>query len=191
MPKGLWGVECTLAVIGTGGPAPIAEGEREYARSRHQSQKGRENIPVAGANRKRGERIYPDRSFPGDVIGRACVRLSGWAGGLLRRDWLRLCSAGAGDASGRGEAERDRPRLPCRPGAPPIPSTLMPIPSTLMSIPSTLMPIPSTPKEIDPVFLTASRFAGFGLRTPCFGACLCRVLIVWRSDVVCADWLEV
>eukprot|EP00959_Pyramimonas_sp_CCMP1952_P194094 4058921-Pyramimonas_sp.AAC.1 len=39
--------------------APIAEGEREYTRGRHQSQKGRENIPVTGTNRRRGERIYP------------------------------------------------------------------------------------------------------------------------------------
>ena len=38
---------------------PIAEGEREYTRSRHQSQKGRGNIPVAGTNREREERIYP------------------------------------------------------------------------------------------------------------------------------------
>eukprot|EP00976_Prorocentrum_cordatum_P104549 1193942-Prorocentrum_minimum.AAC.1 len=28
--------------------APITEGEREYTHSRHQSQKGRENIPIAG-----------------------------------------------------------------------------------------------------------------------------------------------
>eukprot|EP00976_Prorocentrum_cordatum_P071245 1180249-Prorocentrum_minimum.AAC.3 len=30
-------------------PAPIAEGGREYTRSRHQSQKGRENIPTSRA----------------------------------------------------------------------------------------------------------------------------------------------
>eukprot|EP00959_Pyramimonas_sp_CCMP1952_P315384 6600955-Pyramimonas_sp.AAC.1 len=40
-------------------PAPIAEGGREYTRSRHQSRKGRENIPAAGTNRRRGERTYP------------------------------------------------------------------------------------------------------------------------------------
>ena len=39
--------------------APHAEGEREYTRSGHLSQKGRENTPVAGANRRRGERLYP------------------------------------------------------------------------------------------------------------------------------------
>eukprot|EP00959_Pyramimonas_sp_CCMP1952_P002255 46845-Pyramimonas_sp.AAC.1 len=39
--------------------APIAEGEREYTRGGHQSQKGSENIPVAGTNRRRGDRIYP------------------------------------------------------------------------------------------------------------------------------------
>eukprot|EP00959_Pyramimonas_sp_CCMP1952_P080187 1676131-Pyramimonas_sp.AAC.1 len=38
--------------------APIAEGEREYTRGRHQLRKGRENIPVAGTNRRRGGRIY-------------------------------------------------------------------------------------------------------------------------------------
>eukprot|EP00959_Pyramimonas_sp_CCMP1952_P049927 1043504-Pyramimonas_sp.AAC.1 len=43
----------------TAATAPIAEGEREYSRSRRQSQQGRENIPVAGANRSRGERICP------------------------------------------------------------------------------------------------------------------------------------
>eukprot|EP00959_Pyramimonas_sp_CCMP1952_P035254 738594-Pyramimonas_sp.AAC.1 len=37
--------------------APIAEGEREYTRSGHQSRKGRENIPIAGTNRGTGERI--------------------------------------------------------------------------------------------------------------------------------------
>eukprot|EP00976_Prorocentrum_cordatum_P107657 1194682-Prorocentrum_minimum.AAC.3 len=37
--------------------SPITEGEREYTRSGNQSQKGRENIPVAGTNHKRGERI--------------------------------------------------------------------------------------------------------------------------------------
>eukprot|EP00959_Pyramimonas_sp_CCMP1952_P215765 4513044-Pyramimonas_sp.AAC.1 len=38
--------------------APITEAEREYTRSGHQSQKGRENIPGAGANHRRGERMY-------------------------------------------------------------------------------------------------------------------------------------
>eukprot|EP00976_Prorocentrum_cordatum_P107380 1194632-Prorocentrum_minimum.AAC.3 len=33
-----------------------------YTRSGHRSQKGRENIPVAGTNRRRGERIYPYRA---------------------------------------------------------------------------------------------------------------------------------
>eukprot|EP00976_Prorocentrum_cordatum_P118098 1196411-Prorocentrum_minimum.AAC.3 len=33
--------------------------EREYIRSGYQSQKGRENIPAAGTDRRRGERIYP------------------------------------------------------------------------------------------------------------------------------------
>eukprot|EP00959_Pyramimonas_sp_CCMP1952_P294976 6169686-Pyramimonas_sp.AAC.1 len=33
--------------------------EREYTLSGHQSRKGRENIPLAGTNRGRGERIYP------------------------------------------------------------------------------------------------------------------------------------
>eukprot|EP00976_Prorocentrum_cordatum_P067936 1178933-Prorocentrum_minimum.AAC.3 len=42
--------------------APIAEGERDYTRIGHQLQKGRENIPVAGTNRRRGERIYPHRA---------------------------------------------------------------------------------------------------------------------------------
>eukprot|EP00976_Prorocentrum_cordatum_P059998 1175725-Prorocentrum_minimum.AAC.6 len=37
--------------------APIAEREREYTRSGHQSRKGRENIPAAGTNRGKGERI--------------------------------------------------------------------------------------------------------------------------------------
>eukprot|EP00976_Prorocentrum_cordatum_P077533 1182727-Prorocentrum_minimum.AAC.3 len=37
---------------------PIAEGEREYTHSGYQSQKGRENIPIAGTRRRRGERIY-------------------------------------------------------------------------------------------------------------------------------------
>eukprot|EP00959_Pyramimonas_sp_CCMP1952_P330547 6921674-Pyramimonas_sp.AAC.2 len=36
--------------------APIVKGEREYTRSGLQSRKGRENIPVAGTNRVRGER---------------------------------------------------------------------------------------------------------------------------------------
>eukprot|EP00976_Prorocentrum_cordatum_P112390 1195523-Prorocentrum_minimum.AAC.3 len=34
---------------------------RAAAASRHQSQKGRENIPATGTNRRRGERIYPQR----------------------------------------------------------------------------------------------------------------------------------
>eukprot|EP00976_Prorocentrum_cordatum_P117610 1196335-Prorocentrum_minimum.AAC.1 len=34
-------------------------GERKYTRNGHQSRKGRENIPVTGTNRGRGERIYP------------------------------------------------------------------------------------------------------------------------------------
>eukprot|EP00976_Prorocentrum_cordatum_P110506 1195210-Prorocentrum_minimum.AAC.10 len=48
-----------LAQVRNNRRAPIAEGEREHTRSGHQSQKGRENIPVAGTNRRRGERIYP------------------------------------------------------------------------------------------------------------------------------------
>eukprot|EP00976_Prorocentrum_cordatum_P073707 1181222-Prorocentrum_minimum.AAC.1 len=35
-------------------PAPITEGDREYTRSGHQSQKGSENIPVVGTNHRRG-----------------------------------------------------------------------------------------------------------------------------------------
>eukprot|EP00959_Pyramimonas_sp_CCMP1952_P019592 413701-Pyramimonas_sp.AAC.3 len=35
------------------------ETSREKTRSGHPSQKGRENVPVAGTNRRRGERIYP------------------------------------------------------------------------------------------------------------------------------------
>eukprot|EP00976_Prorocentrum_cordatum_P109871 1195092-Prorocentrum_minimum.AAC.1 len=41
-------------------PTPRADktqGEREYALSGHQSHKGRENMPLAGTNRTRGERI--------------------------------------------------------------------------------------------------------------------------------------
>eukprot|EP00976_Prorocentrum_cordatum_P083106 1185102-Prorocentrum_minimum.AAC.3 len=34
-------------------------GEREYTHSGHQWQKGRENIPKADTNGRRGERIYP------------------------------------------------------------------------------------------------------------------------------------
>eukprot|EP00976_Prorocentrum_cordatum_P094895 1189967-Prorocentrum_minimum.AAC.2 len=34
----------------------------QRTRSGHQSQKGRENIPAAGTNRRRGERIYPQRA---------------------------------------------------------------------------------------------------------------------------------
>eukprot|EP00976_Prorocentrum_cordatum_P067791 1178889-Prorocentrum_minimum.AAC.5 len=37
--------------------APIAEGEREDTHCGHQSQKGRENIPISGTNRRRGENI--------------------------------------------------------------------------------------------------------------------------------------
>eukprot|EP00959_Pyramimonas_sp_CCMP1952_P089586 1874213-Pyramimonas_sp.AAC.1 len=33
-----------------------------YTRSGHQSRKGKENIPVAGTNHGRGERIYPQRA---------------------------------------------------------------------------------------------------------------------------------
>ena len=47
------------AYVGPHFRAPITEGKREYDRSGHQSQKGRENIPVAGTNHRRGERIYP------------------------------------------------------------------------------------------------------------------------------------
>eukprot|EP00959_Pyramimonas_sp_CCMP1952_P130032 2719186-Pyramimonas_sp.AAC.1 len=36
--------------------------EREYALSGHQSQKGRENIPVAGTHRRRGESRTERRS---------------------------------------------------------------------------------------------------------------------------------
>eukprot|EP00976_Prorocentrum_cordatum_P056356 1137168-Prorocentrum_minimum.AAC.1 len=39
--------------------APIAEGKREYARSGHRSQKGKENIPVAGTDRRREKRVFP------------------------------------------------------------------------------------------------------------------------------------
>eukprot|EP00976_Prorocentrum_cordatum_P087521 1186941-Prorocentrum_minimum.AAC.1 len=48
-----------------GSSAEAARGEarrgeaRRGTRSGHQSRKGRENIPVAGTNRGRGERIYP------------------------------------------------------------------------------------------------------------------------------------
>eukprot|EP00959_Pyramimonas_sp_CCMP1952_P284204 5940650-Pyramimonas_sp.AAC.1 len=38
---------------------PAASWEREYTHSGHQSQKRRENIPIAGTNHRRGERIYP------------------------------------------------------------------------------------------------------------------------------------
>eukprot|EP00976_Prorocentrum_cordatum_P037968 771414-Prorocentrum_minimum.AAC.5 len=43
--------------------APIAEGEREYTRSRHQSQKGRENIPATGTNRRMRENIQPSEQL--------------------------------------------------------------------------------------------------------------------------------
>eukprot|EP00959_Pyramimonas_sp_CCMP1952_P420771 8814079-Pyramimonas_sp.AAC.1 len=39
-------------------------GKREYTRSGHQSQKGRENILEAGTNRRRGERIRTLRTRP-------------------------------------------------------------------------------------------------------------------------------
>eukprot|EP00959_Pyramimonas_sp_CCMP1952_P387491 8120699-Pyramimonas_sp.AAC.1 len=42
---------------------PIANvRSRKCTRIGHQSRTGRENIPVAGANRGRGERIYPWRA---------------------------------------------------------------------------------------------------------------------------------
>eukprot|EP00959_Pyramimonas_sp_CCMP1952_P044397 927762-Pyramimonas_sp.AAC.1 len=43
--------------------APMAEGERDYARSGHQWQKGRENMPVAGTNGRRGERTYTRSAY--------------------------------------------------------------------------------------------------------------------------------
>ena len=39
---------CSALILASVGP--IAEGEREYSRSGHLSQKGREHIPVAGTN---------------------------------------------------------------------------------------------------------------------------------------------
>eukprot|EP00959_Pyramimonas_sp_CCMP1952_P357245 7480507-Pyramimonas_sp.AAC.1 len=38
-------------------PTDIAQ--REHTHSGHHSQKGRENIPIAGTSRRRGTRIYP------------------------------------------------------------------------------------------------------------------------------------
>eukprot|EP00976_Prorocentrum_cordatum_P104188 1193768-Prorocentrum_minimum.AAC.6 len=45
--------------------ARLRRGERAvplYTHSRHQSQKGRENIPISGTNRRRGERICPQQA---------------------------------------------------------------------------------------------------------------------------------
>eukprot|EP00959_Pyramimonas_sp_CCMP1952_P254480 5315334-Pyramimonas_sp.AAC.1 len=51
-------VESALRATASGG-RPRRGGKGVYTRSRHQSQNGRENIPAAGTNRTRGERIYP------------------------------------------------------------------------------------------------------------------------------------
>eukprot|EP00976_Prorocentrum_cordatum_P075104 1181783-Prorocentrum_minimum.AAC.3 len=114
----LRGVECVLAVIGTGGPvkrsntkssftwktaprsthmrAPITEGEREYTRSGHQSQKGRANIPVAGTNRRRGGlNRYSDVARPAAA---AAAGAGLRAAGVLRRGG----AAGEAGAAGAG-----------------------------------------------------------------------------------------
>eukprot|EP00959_Pyramimonas_sp_CCMP1952_P467301 9491351-Pyramimonas_sp.AAC.1 len=53
---------------GTATRTPITKGEREYTRSGHQLRKGRENIPVAGANLQAGRRSA--RSSGWGVYGR-------------------------------------------------------------------------------------------------------------------------
>eukprot|EP00976_Prorocentrum_cordatum_P095843 1190320-Prorocentrum_minimum.AAC.2 len=84
------------------GRVPIAEGEREYTRSGHQSQKGRENIPVAGTNHRRGERTYPYR------------------GGV----WLPPASPSQWPGSGAGQCRRAPPRR--SPACPPPSGTSLP-----------------------------------------------------------------
>eukprot|EP00959_Pyramimonas_sp_CCMP1952_P146964 3076089-Pyramimonas_sp.AAC.1 len=59
----LRGVECVLAVIGTGGPVKRSNTKSSFTwktapRSTHMHM-GASLIPVAGTNHRRGERIYP------------------------------------------------------------------------------------------------------------------------------------
>eukprot|EP00959_Pyramimonas_sp_CCMP1952_P411614 8625671-Pyramimonas_sp.AAC.1 len=48
--------------------APIAEGEGEYTRSGHHSRKGRENIPVAGTNRRREGEHAPEHGHGAGAV---------------------------------------------------------------------------------------------------------------------------